>query len=392
MSGQILTLNAGSSSLKAALYPAAGGPAWLRGQVEGIGTAPRLRLGGPGAPDIPDAPEDIGAGDPGHGGALAAILARVVARHPGVEVVAVAHRIVHGGPDRDDSVALSDAILDDLARLEPYAPLHQPHNIAGVHAARATFPAALQVAAFDTAFHRGHPWVNDTFALPRRFYDRGVRRYGFHGLNYDHVAGWLAAHLPDLHAGRVVVAHLGNGASMCALKGGRSVASSMGFSALDGLPMGTRSGQLDPGVVLHLMQHDGMDANAITDLLYKKSGLLGLSGLSHDMRVLEAAGTPEAEAAIAYFVFRVRRELGAMAAALSGLDGVIFTGGIGENSARIRAEVCAGLDWLGIALDADRNAAGGPEISGPSSRVWVGAVRADEEAVLARAARAHLPP
>ena len=250
-----------------------------------------------------------------------------------------------------------------------------------------SFPGVPQVACFDTAFHRNHPWVNDTFALPRSFYDQGVRRYGFHGLSYDYVSGELARIAPQLAEGRVVIAHLGNGASMCALQDGRSMASTMGFSALDGLPMGTRSGQLDPGVLLYLMDQRRMSAAEISDLLYKKSGLLGLSGLSNDMRTLEAAGTPEAAQAIDYFVFRAQREVGAMAAALGGIDALVFCGGIGENSRLIRARICERLDWMGIEIDHQRNAANDRVISSEMARTTVMIVPTNEELVIARAAR-----
>jgi len=241
------------------------------------------------------------------------------------------------------------------------------------------------VACFDTAFHRNHPFVNDAFALPRRFYEKGVRRYGFHGLSYEFVAGELARRAPHLASGRVVVAHLGNGASMCGLLGGRSVASTMGFTALDGLPMGTRCGQLDPGVLLYLMEQEGMDAVAISDLLYKDSGLLGLSGVSNDMREILAADTTAAREAVDYFVFRIRRELGALAAALGGLDALVFCGGIGENAREIRARVCADMGWIGIALDPARNEANGFELSDRFSRVRVLRIPTNEEVVIARA-------
>jgi acetate kinase len=282
-------------------------------------------------------------------------------------------------------VALDEEVTGELERFSPFAPLHQPHNLAGVRAARDAFPEALQVACFDTAFHRNHPWVNDTFALPREYYEKGIRRYGFHGLSYEFIAGELARSAPHLHSGRVVVAHLGNGASMCALMGGRSVGSTMGLSALDGLPMGTRCGQIDPGVLLYLMDEEGMGADEISDLLYRRSGLLGLSGLSNDMRRLEAADAPEAAQAIDYFVFRIRRELGALSAVLGGLDALVFTGGIGENSALVRERVCTGQDWLGIELDRARNADGARVISADLSRARVLVIPTNEELVIARA-------
>ena len=376
----ILTINAGSSSLKYALYEAAEEPvARARGKVGRIGGAALLQPDGGADVALPEGTD--------HSGALAAVLSALEASHPEARIGVVGHRVVHGGPDRAAPVALTEAVLAELEGLSPYAPLHQPHNLAGVRAAMAAFPDAVQVACFDTAFHRGHPFVNDTFALPRRFYEKGVRRYGFHGLSYDYIAGDLARRLPE--ATRVVVAHLGNGASMCALRDGRSVASTMGFSALDGLPMGTRSGQLDPGVVLYLMEQEGMTAEEISDLLYKESGLKGMSGISNDMRELEASDDPRAAEAIDYFTFRIRRELGALAAVLGGLDAVVFCGGIGENSAMIRHRVCDGMGWLGITLDAAANRENAPVISSGAVRVMV--IPTDEEIVIARAAMALSP-
>jgi acetate kinase len=278
---------------------------------------------------------------------------------------------------------LTPDLIADLEALQPLAPLHQPHNIAGVRAAQAAFPQAIQIGCFDTAFHRGHPWVNDTFALPRRFYDQGVRRYGFHGLSYDYIAGRMAADHPDLAAGRVIVAHLGNGASLCGLRAGRSIASSMGFSALDGMPMGTRVGQLDPGVVLYLLA-EGMTADQISDLLYLQSGLKGLSGISHDMRDLLGSSAPEAAQAVAYYTFRLAREIGGLAAALGGIDAVVFTGGIGENAAPIRAMAVQNLGFLGLAIDPARNAENAPFIQ--SGAVPILVMPTDEERVIARAA------
>jgi len=355
MTMQLLTLNAGSSSLKFALYDAAREPLErASGLVENIGAQPHLKARRTDGETL--ANEDLPAGAASdHDGAMASALSVMERHFPKLAVAAVGHRVVHGGPVYAAPVILDDAVVSELERFVPYAPLHQPHNLAGVRAARSAFPQALQVACFDTAFHRNHPWVNDVFALPREYYDKGVRRYGFHGLSYEYISGALKRIAPTLHAGRVIVAHLGNGASMCGMLGGRSVGSTMGFSALDGLPMGTRCGQLDPGAVLYLMQQEGMDAAQISDLLYLRSGLLGLSGLSNDMRTLEAAQTPEAQQAIDYFVFRIRRELGGLAAVLGGLDAVVFTGGIGENSCLIRERVCSDLGWLGPELDRTRN-------------------------------------
>jgi acetate kinase len=384
VSAAILTLNAGSSSLKAALFDVATLERLATGHADRIGGGAMLTVRGAEGPIAERA-----GGIDDHAGALAAMLEVFAAAFPGRAVRAVGHRVVHGGPNLADPVVLDAALLAGLAGYVPFAPLHQPHNLAGIAAAQAAFPGALQVGCFDTAFHRQQPRVNDTFALPRAFYARGIRRYGFHGLSYAFVAGEIARVSPTLAEGRVVIAHLGNGASMCALMAGRSVASTMGFSALDGLPMGTRCGQLDPGVLLHLMR-EGMDAGALEDLLYRRSGLLGLSGISHDMRILEASGAPEAAEAIDYFVFRIRRELGGLAAALGGIDALVFTGGIGENSRLVRRRVCEGMGWIGIDLDNAANEAGALAISAPLSRTAVLVIPTNEELVIARATQAHL--
>lgn len=381
----VLVLNAGSSSLKFGLFEGTEPALIVGGQVERIGGGAVLHLRDAGGADLLDrALPDHAARD--HAGALAAVLQEITGRFPDAHIAAVGHRVVHGGMDYAAPTLITPQVLEALDKLSPFAPLHQPHNLAGIRAALGTFPEARQVACFDTAFHRNHPFVNDTFALPRAYYDKGVRRYGFHGLSYEYISGALARIAPTLHAGRVVVAHLGNGASMCGLLGGRSIASSMGFSALDGLPMGTRSGQLDPGVLLYLMDAERMDAQAISDLLYRKSGLLGLSGISSDMRALLASDDPRAREAVDYFCFRIRRELGGLAAALEGLDAVVFTGGIGENAAAVRAQICQGLHWLGIELDARRNTSNDPVISSDLSRVRVLVIPTNEEIVIARAA------
>ncbi|MGP1357209.1 acetate/propionate family kinase [Roseicyclus sp.] len=382
----VLTLNAGSSSLKIGLFSAA---------LEAMASGHVDRIGGEGSLTLRRAdgallalPDGVTADFSDHARSLATAIGALRALFPGLGIAAVGHRVVHGGPDHRGPIVIRGDALARLAAFEPFAPLHQPHNLAGIRAAIDAFPHAVQVACFDTAFHRGHPFVHDTFALPRALYDKGVRRYGFHGLSYDYVSGALARDWPALAGGRVIVAHLGNGASMCAMKAGRSVASTMGFSALDGLPMGTRCGQLDPGVVLYLMQQEGMDADAISDLLYRRSGLLGLSDLSNDMRRLEASDTPGAREAIDHFVFRIQREIGGLAAALRGLDGVVFCGGIGENSRMIRARVAEGMGWLGIQVDPGRNAANGPVISPDGAPVTVLTIPTDEEIVIARATAA----
>ncbi|MGE4046793.1 MAG: acetate/propionate family kinase [Acetobacteraceae bacterium] len=384
MPRHVITLNAGSSSVKYALFDVDQPEPTLlaAGLAEMVRDGRHVRV-------------RDGAGAvlheetwPGEGEFHADVLRRVLAwrrqAFPDAEVVAAGHRVVHGGIRFDAPVAVTDDVLDELRSLVPLAPLHQPHNLAGILAAREAWPDIPQVACFDTAFHRFHPFVNDVFALPRRFYDEGVRRYGFHGLSYEYVTGRLRQVAPLHAAGRVVVAHLGNGASMCAIRDGMSVASSMGFTALDGLPMGTRCGQLDPGVLLYLMQAKGMDADAVADLLYRESGLKGLSGISHDMRQLEASPDPAAQQAIEYFVFRIRRELGGLAAALEGLDAVVFCGGIGENAWQVRERVLEGMEWIGVELDRAANRAGSRLISSERSRVRVLVIPTDEEAMIVR--------
>lgn len=378
MTEAVLTLNAGSSSVKFGLFDMAG-DLLAGGIADRIGAEGVLRLARGGV-------ALASAGDlSSHAGAVRTALAGFQGAFPGLAVRAVAHRVVHGGPVHAAPVVVTDAVLAELQALAAFAPLHQPHNLAGIAAAQAAFPGVPQVACFDTAFHRGQPWVHDTYALPRSLYDAGVRRYGFHGLSYQFIARALPR---AVAAGRVVVAHLGNGASMCAMVGGRAVASSMGFSTLDGLPMGTRCGQIDPGVLLYLMEARGLGAAQIGDLLYRQSGLLGLSGVSNDMRELEASDAPEAAEAISYFVARCQREVASLAAAMGGIDALVFTGGIGENSVRVRAAVCAGLGWMGVTLDAGRNAAAESHLSAADSAVSVLRIPTDEERVLAEAALA----
>ncbi|MCZ8074653.1 MAG: acetate/propionate family kinase [Paucibacter sp.] len=381
----LLTLNAGSSSLKFALYGLSDALPWLaHGQVEGLGDEqrPRLHVNLADGERLTQALAHQ-AGRPDHDTALDALLALLQAQFPRRKVRAVSHRVVHGGPEFAQPVRIDSALLQALAAFSPLAPLHQPHNLAGVRAAQAAFPSAVQVACFDTAFHRSHPFVADTFALPRRFYEQGVRRYGFHGLSYEYIARRLRETDPLRAQGRVVVAHLGNGASMCALLNGRSVASTMGFTALDGLPMGTRCGQLDPGVLLYLMSEQGMSAAEISELLYTNAGLKGLSGESHDVRVLEASGSAAAREALAYFVDRARRELAGMTSCLGGLDALVLTGGIGENAVGVRAALLRDLAWMGIHLDPEANRDNAAVISSPSSPVCVRVLPTDEERMLA---------
>ena len=385
MVDHVLALNAGSSSLKFGLYELVENNQPImrwHGQIERLGDAPRLLAKSTGGRSINQSLTKTQS----HDEAIRAFLEMARAQLPNINIRAVGHRVVHGGAVYSEPVQIDQKVMDTLAGFIPFAPLHQPFSLAGIRAASDAFPGTAQVACFDTAFHRTHPWVNDTFALPQSYYDKGVRRYGFHGLSYDYVTQKLKEIAPSLYDGRVVIAHLGNGASMCAVSGGRAVASTMGFSALDGLPMGTRSGQLDPGVVLYMMQQEGMSADEIADTLYRKSGLLGLSGLSSDMRTLLAAETPAARRAIDYYVFRIRRELGALSAALEGLDALVFTGGVGENAAQIRRRVCEGMRWIGIEIDTNRNADNSTVLSTDFSRVRILAIPTNEEMVIARAA------
>lgn len=381
----VVTLNAGSSSIKFALFELDHGePRGLAlGLVEHAGTGCHIKVRGPdGAVTFEDRWE---AGAEGfHTDALRRVLAWRQAAFPAAQVVAAGHRVVHGGLRYDAPTLITDAVLDDLRALIPLAPLHEPHNIAGILAARQAWPHVQQVACFDTAFHRGHPFVNDVFALPRAFYDEGVRRYGFHGLSYEYVYGKLREIAPLYAAGRVIVAHLGAGASMCAIHDGQSIGSSMGFTALDGLPMATRCGQLDAGVVLYLLQEKHMAPEAITDMLYKESGLKGLSGLSGDMRELLDSDTVAARQALEYFVFRIRREFGGLAAVLQGVDAFVFCGGIGENAWQIRERVLEGMEWIGIELDREANRANAQVISTARSRVRVFIIPTNEEAMIAR--------
>ncbi len=387
MADAILVLNAGSSSLKFSVFLDGDPPkALLRGQLEGLTTRPRFL-----ARDVAgrvvgenEWPAGTALGHPGaieflftwgRGGVLG-----------GQRIAAVGHRVGHGGQFAGPMVVTAD-VLKALRALVPLAPLHQPHNLAAIDAVSRHAPGLPQVACFDTAFHATQPAVARAFALPRRFAEEGVVRYGFHGLSYEYIASALPALDPRAAAGRTVVAHLGNGASLCALKNGRSVATTMGFTALDGVPMGTRCGALDPGVLLYLMDRHGLDVRALEELLYKQSGLLGVSGISSDMRALLASPDRRAGEAIDLFVYRVGREVGSLAAALGGLDALVFTGGIGENAGPVRARVCRDAAWLGLDLDEPANDRNGPCISRPGSRVAAWIVPTNEELVIARHTR-----
>jgi len=302
----------------------------------------------------------------------------------GRQVVAVGHRVVHGGATYAAPLRINAETLNDLERLIPLAPLHQPHNLAPIRAIATQAPHLPQVACFDTAFHRSQASVVQSFALPRAYLAEGVRRYGFHGLSYEYVTAEMRRLAPDIAAAKLIIAHLGNGASLCAVENGHSVASTMGFTAVDGLVMGTRCGAIDPGVIVYLMDRHGLNARGIEDLIYRKSGLLGVSGLSSDMRTLRASFAPEAAEAIALFVHRIVREIGSLAAALGGLDGLVFTAGIGENDSATRAEVAAGCAWLGLKLDPIRNATGRGNISAEGSAVQTWVVPTDEERMITR--------
>lgn len=386
MADAVLVLNAGSSSLKFSLFlrQARGPQLLLRGQLEGLYTAPRFSVR-----DVPGKavaaehvwPDGAVLGHEGATGYLLDYLQHELAQH---RLLAAGHRVVHGGSAFGQPTRIDAGVVDQLAALIPLAPLHQPHNLTPIRALLAAAPDLPQVACFDTAFHRGMPEVAQAYALPPAITARGVRRYGFHGLSYEYIASALPRTDPEAAAGRVVVAHLGNGASMCAMCAGQSVASTMGLTALDGLPMGTRSGSLDPGVVLYFMNELKMDAQAIETLLYRQSGLLGVSGVSSDMRQLLASTDARAQFAIELFVYRIGRELGSLAAALNGIDALVFTGGIGEHAASVRQRVLLHAQWLGFACDDAANAVGGPRISpaGAHPSAWV--IPTDEELMIAR--------
>jgi acetate kinase len=387
----VLVLNAGSSSLKFCVYRAAGADDWqlsARGQIEGIGTSPRFTAKDGGSAVLDDQKLDVSIKDART--ALEFLAAWLRARFQGVRVLGVGHRVVHGGASYAAPVAVTPKVLEDLRALVPLAPLHQPYNLAAIEAVTERLPGVPQVACFDTGFHRGHEPVADLVPLPLPIRQGGVQRYGFHGLSYEYIASALPRLAPEIAAGRVIVAHLGSGASLCALRGGRSVDSSFGFTALDGLCMGTRPGVLDPGIVLYLFQGLGMSSKDVETLLYKKSGLLGISGVSNDMRDLLASADPAARLAVDYFVYRAAKEIGALAAALQGVDALVFTAGIGENSAEIRSRICGASAWLGIELDPAANTGGGPRISTRGSRTSAWVIPTNEELMIARHTRSVL--
>jgi acetate kinase len=381
----ILVVNAGSSSIKFQLYPADREAAALGGgAIEGIGSHPSFKARVLAAAHEEAWPDGATLD---HAFFFSRLLDWLAEAAPELELAAAGHRVVHGGTDFAAPVRLDDATLAALEALIPLAPLHQPHNLSAIRALRARAPVLPQIACFDTAFHRSIPARSQLLALPRAFAEAGLRRYGFHGLSYEFIAGALPQYDSGMAAGRVVVAHLGNGASLCALDAGRSQACSMGFSTLDGLIMGTRCGALDPGVILYLLREKEMDAAGLEKLLYKESGLLGLSGLSADMRDLLASDSADAALAVEMFCDRVAQQIAQLAALLGGLDAVVFTAGIGERSAEIRARICRRLAWLGAEIDDAANAAGASRISRGDSRPGLWIIPTDEELMIARHSR-----
>ncbi|HVJ41802.1 MAG TPA: acetate/propionate family kinase [Dongiaceae bacterium] len=389
MTGCIAVLNSGSSSIKFALYEFEAKPVLLfHGQIEQIDLAPRLKVKDVAGKTVIERSWEAAQLD--HEAATKEILKLEMELLHGQALSAVGHRVVHGGIDFIAPAVVDDKVLAALAKLIPLAPLHQPHNLAPMQIIAEAAPHLPQVACFDTAFHHSQNLVARSFALPRDLTQAGVRRYGFHGLSYEFVVSRLRVLAPGLAGKRLIVAHLGNGASLCAIHEGRSVASTMGFTAVDGLMMGTRCGTIDPGVLVYLMDERKMDSRAIEDLIYRKSGLLGVSGISSDMRQLRQSDAPTAKEAIDLFVYRIIREIGSLTAALGGLDGLVFTAGIGENDSATRLAVAEGCSWLGLDLDTGRNAAGGGRISGDPSGVEAWVVPTDEEYMIAHHVAATL--
>jgi len=383
MDDYALVLNAGSSSLKFCVFQRPVGQSWrleARGQIEGIGTSPRLSVKDANGESL--ARQDVNVSDGRE--AVEALAAWLRSKYGGSKVLGVGHRVVHGGARFKGPTILNQQVLEELRQLIPLAPLHQPYNLAAIEAAFERLPGVPQVACFDTSFHRGQPAVAELIPLPRGLRQAGLQRYGFHGLSYEYIASVLPEVAPAIAKGRVIVAHLGSGASMCALKEGKSVDSTLGFTALDGLCMGTRPGALDPGVVLHLFQGLNLSAKDVETLLYKKSGLFGISGISNDMRDLLGRREPEARLAVDYFVYRAAREIGALTAVLGGLDGLVFTAGIGENSPEIRERICDSSSWLGIELDDAANSDHSARISTNRSKVSVWVIPTNEELMIAR--------
>jgi acetate kinase len=385
MDDYALVLNAGSSSLKFCVFQRADEKEWqaaARGQVEGIGTSPRLSVKDLHGTILADSRLDSGVRD-GHS-AIDALAGWLRSRWAGARVLGAGHCVVHGGVRFGHPVVLTREILGDLSELTPLAPLHQPYNLATIEAVFDRLTGVPQVGCFDTGFHSGHSRVAKLVPLPRDICKSGLQRYGFHGLSYEYIASVLPEIAPEIANGRVIVAHLGSGASLCALKDGKSIDTSLGFTALDGLCMGTRPGALDPGVVLYLFQNLGLTPKKVESILYKQSGLLGISGISNDMRDLLARSEPDARLAVDYFVYRAAKEIGALAAVLGGIDGLVFTAGIGENSPEIRRRICEASSWLGVELDVQANASGRPRISTRQSKISAWAVPTNEELMIAR--------
>jgi len=385
MDDYALVLNAGSSSLKFCVFQRPQNEAWrleARGQIEGIGTSPRLSVKAASGESL--AKQDLDASVRDGRAAIDALAGWLRSKYGGSRVLGVGHRVVHGGARFTGPTIVDPQVLAELSELVPLAPLHQPHNIAAIEAVSERLPDVPQVACFDTSFHRGQSAVAQLVPLPRELRQAGLQRYGFHGLSYEYIASVLPEVAPEIANGRVIVAHLGSGASLCAVKEGKSIDSTLGFTALDGLCMGTRPGALDPGVVLHLFQGLKLSATEVETLLYKKSGLLGISGISNDMRDLLGRSEPEARLAVDYFVYRVAKEIGALTAVLGGLDGLVFTAGIGENSSEIRQRICNASAWLGIEIDEGANANREAKISTKRSAVSVWMIPTNEELMIAR--------
>lgn len=383
MDDYALVLNAGSSSLKFCVFERPPGEGWhleARGQIEGIGTSPRLSVKNAIGERLAD--QDVAATDGRE--ALDALAGWLRSNYGGSRVLGVGHRVVHGGSRFKGPTILNAEVLRELYQLVPLAPLHQPHNLAAIEAVSERLPGIPQVACFDTSFHRGQPEVAELVPLPLELRQQGLQRYGFHGLSYEYIASVLPQVAPEIARGRVIVAHIGSGASLCALKEGKSVDSTLGFTALDGLCMGTRPGSIDPGVVLHLFQGLNLTAKEVETLLYKKSGLLGISGISNDMRDLLGRNEPAARLAVDYFVYRAAKEIGALTAVLGGIDALVFTAGIGENSPEIRQRICAASAWLGIELDQAANSECLPKISSARSSPSVWVIPTNEELMIAR--------
>lgn len=392
MTKSILVINAGSSSLKFSVFeyePDSDLHLKAKGQVEGIGNTPHFIAKDHHGQILADETWPAEA-ENNHASCLEAILNLLRQQYPGIKLQGVGHRVVHGGAHYAAPVLLTPGVISALDALTPLAPLHQPHNLAAINALAETMPHLPQIACFDTAFHRSQSDLNQLFGLPYACFERGIRRYGFHGLSYEYVSSVLQQQEPEVSAGKVVIAHLGNGASMCAVHNGKSIASSMGFTALDGLMMGTRAGRLDAGVVLYLLQQEGLTTEQVEELLYKRSGLLGLSGISSDMRVLQASSDPRAQLAIDYFVHRISNELGSLAACMGGLDALVFTAGIGENSNMIRQRVCEQAGWLGVQLDTQANECDELCISSINSPVSAWRIPSNEELMIARHTRTRL--